>query len=140
MKNIILIVVTTLMFISCSDNSNNNESPIFNLSSIEGKWQYVELLDYNPPGPYLVTDGPIIEFNSDGTFTSNEISNYPNGTFTVATDSVITLTYQSNTDIFVKLKKITFFSNTGLVLDNDYSGSGACTEGCAERYEKITTP
>jgi hypothetical protein len=140
MKKIILIAMLFLTFINCSDNSNNNKTTAFNVSSIKGKWQYVEELDYNPPGPYLITDGPTIELYSNGTFISNEIANYPNGTFTVSTDSVITLSYQSNVDTYIKLKKITSISNTGLILDNDYSGSGACTEGCAERYEKITTP
>jgi len=140
MKKVILISILFLTFINCSENSKT-ESLTFNISRILGKWQYVEELDYNPPGPYLITNGPIIDLNSDGTFTSNEIINYPNGIYTVSLDSIITLTYLSNaSNYIIKQKKINFFSNTQLILDNDYSGSGGCVEGCAERYEKITTP
>ena len=79
-----------LVFFNCSD-SNDKQTP-FDITLIIGKWQYVEYLDYDPPGPYLIDNGPIIELKADGTFVSPEVPNYPNGTFKVSSDSIITFT------------------------------------------------
>lgn len=136
MKKIILISLLAFTLADCTGNDSENTDPQFDVSPILGKWQYVEELDYNPPGPYLITNGPIIDLNPDGTFTSNEIANYPNGTYTVSIDSIITLKYVSNTDIYIKKKKIRFYSDDELILDNDYQSTGQCTEGCAERYSR----
>ena len=136
MKKIFLISILYIAFINCSDNTNNS-SPSFDVSPIIGKWQYAEELDYNPPGPYLITNGPTIDLNSEGTFISTEITNYPNGTYTISADSIITLKYISNSDNYIKQKKIIFYSADEMILDNDYLGSGACVEGCAERYSRI---
>lgn len=138
MKKIIILAIS-LLFLNCSKDTSVNSSS-FNVIPILGKWQYVEKLDYYPPGPYLITNGPIINLKADFTFTSNELPNYTNGTYTVSTDSIISLKYISANNSIISLKKVSSFSANELILDNDYTGSGACTEGCAERYEKFTTP
>ncbi len=136
MKKVIILCLLIITSINCSDNSSIS-TPSFNVSPILGKWQYVEELDYNPPGPYLITNGPIIDLNSDGTFTSNELTNYSGGTFTVSMDSIISLKYISNTNTYTKLKKINLYNDNKLILDNDYLGTGGCVEGCAERYSRV---
>ena len=133
MKKIFLPLLLFIVLISCSEDK---KSELFDLKPILGKWQYVETLDYNPPGPYIITDGPIIEFKSDGSFTSNQNVNFPGGTYTVSTDSIISFNFISNIENSINKKKIILNSDNELILDNDYSGSGACTEGCGERYEK----
>lgn len=139
MKKIILILVSITTFISCT--KNDTEEIIKNTIPKEliGKWQYVEELDYNPPGPYLITNGIIINLKADGTFNSTlyDNSNNINGTYTISTDSIITYNNEINNIIQIKKQKLSSYSANELILDNDYLGSGACTEGCAERYSKL---
>ena len=141
MKKIFLISILSLSFINCSDNAKEENTPItpstFDVSKIRGNWQYVEELDYNPPGPYLITDGPILHLKADGTFTSTQNPNYSNGLYTVSSDSIITLNYISDSDIYIKKKKINYLTTNEIILDNDYLWSGVCTEGCAERYSRV---
>lgn len=137
MKKITFIPILTLFLLNCSDN--NNQLTSFDITPILGKWQYVEYLDYDPPGPYLIDNGPIIELKADGTFVSPEVPNYPNGTFSVSSDSIITFTSQVNATTFTKKQKINIYSETEMILDNDLSPPGqiGCIEGCAERYTKV---
>ncbi|WP_298397887.1 hypothetical protein [Flavobacterium sp.] len=136
MKKITTFTILFLAIISCTDNSTV-ASPTFNVTPILGKWQYSERLDYNPPGPYLIANGPIIDLKSDGTFTSNELTNYNGGTYTVSIDSILSLTYISSTSSYTWKKKIYQIDSNELFLDLDYLGTGSCTEGCAERYTKV---
>lgn len=140
MKKIIALIITAFVFASCSKDSDNNAQ--FNISKIAGKWQLIEILAFNPEnpdGPNLVSNGAILNLKLDGTFTSNDYVTYPGGTYSVSTDSIISLNYESvaaSTEI--RFKKIRNFSNTELVLDDDLSVFGtACAEGCAARYSKI---
>lgn len=139
MKKIILIPVLLFVLIGCTKSTNEEISNNLNIVAILGKWQLIENLDYNPPGPYIITNGPIIEINADGTFISNEFTGYPNGTYTFSAENIIDLKYLSNTDFFIKQKKIKSYTSTELILDNDLSPNGVigCTEGCAERYSKV---
>lgn len=123
---------------SCSRNEDNSKS--FDTSRILGKWQYVEALAFdpdNPDGPNLITDGPITDFKSDGTFNTSNTPYATNGTYTVSNDSILELNYSPGNSSDYYYKKITVITNNNLILDNDYTSSGACTEGCAERYSKI---
>lgn len=126
-----------LVFFNCSD-SNDKQTP-FDITLILGKCQYVEYLDYDPPGPYLIDNGPIIELKADGTFVSPEVPNYPNGTFKVSSDSIITFTSRLNATTYTKKQKINLYSETEMILDNDLSAPGqiGCIEGCAESYAKV---
>ncbi|MFY7741939.1 MAG: hypothetical protein ACOVQR_04780 [Flavobacterium sp.] len=137
MKKIIFIPILTLFLLNCSDN--NNQLTSFDITPILGKWEYVEYLGYDPPGPYLIDNGPIIELKADGTFVSPEVPNYPNGTFSVSSDSIITFTSRLNATTYSKKQIINFYSETEMILDIDLSPPGqiGCIEGCAERYAKV---
>lgn len=136
-KMYVFFNLIVLLFVSCSDNNDNSET--FDLTPVLGKWQYVEYLNFEPPGPYLIDNGPIIELKSDGTFISPEVPNFPNGTFSVSSDSIITFTAQLNSETYIKKQKISFNSETEMILDYDLSPPDqiGCVEGCAERYSKI---
>lgn len=136
-KMYVFFNLIVLLFVSCSDNNDNSET--FDLTPILGKWQYVEYLNFEPPGPYLIDNGPIIELKSDGTFISPEVPNFPNGTFSVSSDSIITFTAQLNSETYIKKQKISFNSETEMILDYDLSPPDqiGCVEGCAERYSKV---
>lgn len=141
MKKIIVIIITAIVFASCSKDSDTNAQ--FNVSKIAGKWQLVEILAFNPDnpdGPNLVSNGAILNLKLDGTFTSNDNVTYHGGTYSVSTDSIISLNYEtfavSSETIFQKIRNL---SDSELVLDGDLSDSGtACAEGCAARYSKVT--
>lgn len=136
-KMYVFFSLIVLLFVGCSDNNDNSET--FDLTPILGKWQYVEYLNFEPPGPYLIDNGPIIELKSDGTFISPEVPNFPNGTFSVSSDSIITFTAQLNSETYIKKQKISFNSETEMILDYDLSPPDqiGCVEGCAERYSKV---
>lgn len=132
------LLLTQLCFIDCSDNSGyTNNHP-----ELLASWKYVEYIGFdihcsNCTGPYLITDGFTITFNKNGTFTSNEMSDYPSGTYKVSSSNEITLTYRSATlTPITKVKRISSLSDNGLILEP----IPVCIEGCSERYEKITTP
>ena len=142
MKKTLTITVLLLILLSCSKCSDNDDSNYAtNHPVLLATWKYVEFIgfDYNCPtcGPYLITDGFTITFNKNGTFTSNELADYPNGIYVVSKSDEITLTYHSSTlSPITKVKKISSISNNGLVLEP----IPICIEGCSERYEKVTTP
>lgn len=138
MKKIIAIIITAIVFASCSKDNDTNAQ--FNVSTIAGKWQLVEFLAANPDGPSLVSNGPILNLRLDGTFTHNSYVTHPGGTYSVSNDSIISLNYETITapteTIFQKIRSL---SDTELILDDDLSDSGtACAEGCAAKYSKVT--
>ena len=137
MKKTIIITVFLSILLSCSKD-NDKAIPTELLTT----WKYAEFIGFNIycsdcTGPYLITDGFTITFNKNGTFTSNELANYPNGTYEVSSSNEITLTYRSSTlSPITKIKRITSLTNNGLVLEP----IPICIEGCSERYEKVTIP
>lgn len=137
MKKIIVIFLTAIVIVSCSKDNEANAK--FNVSNISGKWQLVEILVFNPDGPSLVSNGPILNLKLDNTFTFNNDESNFSGTYSVSTDSIISLNYEFvSAPTETILKKIRSISSTELVLDDDLSVSGyACAEGCAARYSKI---
>ena len=141
MKKIIFIFITSIVLGCTSENSNSTS---FDTSKIEGKWRLAEILAFDPDSPVGITDNSILELKSDGTFTSTRNPDYPNGTFSVSNDSIATFNYAGNSvsnPAFVNMQKIRIYSDIKLILDNDLSVSGsACAEGCALRYEKVSTP
>ena len=78
-----------------------------------------------------------MHLKADGTFTSTQSSEYPHGIYTISSDSIITLNYFSESDIYIQKKKINYYTTNEIILDNDYLWSGACAEGCAERYSRL---
>lgn len=142
MKNALIITVLNfvlLIAVSCDDNNSTDYTN--NHSELLGTWKYVEFLgfDVNCPdcGPYLITDGFTITFYEDGTFSSNELADYPKGKFVISSADEITLTYHSATlNPITKIKKISSISKDGMILEP----IPTCFEGCSERYEKILTP
>jgi hypothetical protein len=141
MKKIFILPILFLALLSCSKSKNDEVVVNPNILAIQGKWQYVEDLDYNPPGPYMITNGYILEIKADGTFTSNESPAYSGGTYTFSTNDIVDFTYTSTTSAnYISRKKITSFSANELILSGDLSPNGSgCIEGCASRYSKITT-
>ena len=137
MKKIIAIILTAIVFASCSKDNDTNAQ--FNVSTIAGKWHLVEFLAANPDGPSLVSNGAILNLKLDGTFTDNGYITHPGGTYSVSNDSIISLNHETVTapteTIFQKIRSL---SDTELILDDDLSDSGtACAEGCARRYSKV---
>lgn len=141
MKKIVILSVLFLIVVSCSKSSNEETTVYPNTLAIQGKWQLVEDLDYNPPGPYTITNGPIIDIKADGTFTSNESPAYTGGTYTFSANDIVDLTYTSTTSAnYISRKKIKLLTANELILSGDLSPDGTgCIEGCAGRYSKITT-
>jgi len=141
MKKIITIAIVFIIAVGCS--KSNNEEVIINpyKLAIQGKWQLVEDLDYNPPGTYIITNGPIINIKEDGTFTSTESPYYSGGTYSFSSNDIIDFNYTSTTSAnYTKHLKIQSLTTNELILSADLSPDGAgCTEGCAWKYSKITT-
>jgi hypothetical protein len=141
MKKIVTLTALIIILLSFAKCSNDNSGYTNNHPELLATWKYVELIgfDYNCPtcGPYLITDGFTITFNKNGTFTSNEMVDYPKGRYVVSSSDEITLTYRSATlNPITKVKRISSLSNNGLILEP----IPICDEGCSERYEKVTTP
>jgi len=140
MKKILLLPILFLVLVSCSKSNVEEQATNTNLQAIVGKWQLVEDLDYNPPGPYVITNGPIIDIKADGTFTSNQYPAYSGGTYSFSSNNIIDLTYTSTTSAnYILRQKIQSITANELILSGDLSTDGSgCIEGCAGRYSKIT--
>lgn len=141
MKKISLIIVLVALTISCSKSNNDEKALNPNIAAIQGKWQLVENLDYNPPGPYIITNGYILDIKADGTFTSNQSAIYPSGTYSFSTNDIVDFAYTSTTAAnYVSRLKIKSFTANELILSEDLSPDGqGCIEGCAGRFSKIVT-
>jgi hypothetical protein len=140
MKKIFLLSLCCFILISCS---NSEDYSSFKVSEITSKWRLAEYLSFDPDGINAVPDNAVLEFKSDGTFTSYLNNNFPGGTYTVSNDSIISFNYATNTasNMEIVFQKIRIYTDTKRILDDDVSVSGtACAEGCAVRYEKMITP
>ena len=135
-------LVLIVILLSCSKCSENEEKDYTNNHpELLATWQYVEFLGIDVScldcGPYIITDGFTITFNANGTFTSNELPEYPTGNYVVSSSNQITLTYKSATlKPIINVKEILNISGKGLILNP----IPICYEGCGERYEKVITP
>ena len=132
MKKLLIIPILLLIIISCSKSDNNDVLDYTNNHpELLGKWQIVDFLSDIPPNPFPIVNGFTITFNVDGTFSSNQFVDFPNGNYTVSTSNVISLNYiSSNNVIDTKYKDIWSINNTTLILKLD--------ENDSEKYEKIS--
>lgn len=104
-KLLLLFVLTGLM--SCS----NSDDPAAVPQEIIGKWKYVEWItdyqEYDQNGNvirYYITDGFEVQFNSDGTFTSNEVNGFTGGSYSVD-NAIIQMNYINGTNVMTLYRR-----------------------------------
>ena len=140
-----------LLQISCSKSDSNPNIP----KELIGKWQYVEFYGGNPDenGNYpqnLITNGYVVDYKSDGTFTSTEgeyndifyginpLVGLDHGTFSVSSENIITMIYTNDVDTYTINKKLNFNSDFELIFDYNVPVI-LYDEGFAQKLNKITT-
>lgn len=95
MKKLLLLFVLTSL-ISCSDS----DEPVVIPQELVGKWQYVEYYeDYTEydqngnPIRYMINNGNVIEYRSDGTFVESSPEIIQSGNFRVEGNTIIRYYY-----------------------------------------------
>ena len=84
-RPIAYLILTTLLFSSCTSDINNNEDKVL-IAQIQGKWKLTESYSDDQPAPTPIGNGYEIEFKADKTFISNEENGYVSGTYAVLKD------------------------------------------------------
>lgn len=116
MKKLLLLFVLSGL-LSCS---NDDPAPV--PQEILGKWKYVEYvtdyLEYDQNGNiihYYITDGFEVQFNSDGSFTSNEVDGFSGGYYSV-NNNIIQMNYLNGSTFATKFRRYYSSSDSQLYL------------------------
>jgi Lipocalin-like domain len=135
MKNLFIIPLVMLLFLSCS-NSSDDETPTQEITLI-GKWQLIEIKYSNggasPPWSSIL-GGYELTLNSNNTFTSTQLtgSGCTIGTYSVLNNK-ITLNYAcgGGTTITKEFSQLSL-TKSELVIKDD-----SCFEECADKLKRI---
>ena len=121
------------VFISCS-NSRNSENSTEEISLI-GKWKLIEARysdgGSNPPIWTPITNGYVLTLNKDLSFTSTQIIECINGTYTNL-NGKITLLYACGNNTIPNQFIVLSNSKTEMIIKNIN-----CIEDCADKFKKI---
>ena len=133
MKTIFYLSVLFFGLFSCSKSDNNTTSN----PSIVGKWKQTELYNSNggtSPTWHTVTNGYILEFFSNGTFTSTKHIECITGSYTISPTNEVIMTYNCAGFTNSYLEKVETNTSTQLILKPSYLN---CDEGCSVKFEKV---
>ena len=130
MKKVLIILLSIGVFISCTKNDDSKNTDLI------GKWKLIEVLADPGDGSgifHSVSSDKIIEFQSNGTVTSNgsicdmsiESASSSSGTYSLS-DSTINSPICSNSPLKIKFHK----EGSSLII------SYPCNEACVARYIK----
>lgn len=138
MKNVCYLFSILLLFITCDKTSDKPISA--NATLIEGIWIQNEafISEGGPQYWFDVDNGEEIEFNDDGTFTSNRFTECITGNFSLEENNLFLKydcdgfeTQSENEDGFITYD-LELFSNYFILTPT--SGS-ICIEGCSYKYQ-----
>lgn len=128
MKNLIIVSLVFLLFLSCSKSKEEISNPFL------GKWQLTaEKISAGGPTPdwTTISNGYFITFAAENTFTSTQITGCGSGTYTIINNR-LTLSYACNNQTIPSKFDIVFNSNLELILKNMN-----CIEECSAKFQKI---
>jgi len=133
MKTLIYLPILLILTMSCSKSNNDDSSK----PSIIGKWKLIEL--YNSDGGtsptwHTVTNGYLLEFFSNGTFTSTKHIECTTGSYTISPTNEVNMTYNCVSFTNSYLEKVETNTSTQLILKPTYMN---CDEGCSVKFEKV---
>lgn len=106
-----ILLIATFLFMGCSSDNDNFDNDTF--QKIQGKWKLTGLftfcgvgLDSIPPNQSF--NGFELELKANKTFTSNEVSGFSGGTYTVIKNSGtnLKLVYKNGTQKLIRYKYI----------------------------------
>jgi len=133
MKTLIYLPILLILTMSCSKSNNDDSSK----PSIIGKWKLIEL--YNSDGGtsptwHTVTNGYLLEFFSNGTFTSTKHIECTTGSYTISPTNEVNMTYNCVSFTNSYLEKVETNTSTQLILKPTYMN---CDEGRSVKFEKV---
>ena len=128
-----LLLFTTLLFVSCSGSDDNFDSATF--QKVQGKWKLTSYFTDYPfdadgnPLDLNISNGYELELKANKTFTSNEITGFTGGTYTVieTPGSNLRLVYKNGTQKLVRYKYIVNITED--YLDVSYSETAPINDG-----------
>jgi len=120
-----LLLLVTLLFISCSSNDDNFDSATF--QKVQGKWKLTSYFTDAPfdsdgnPLDLNISNGYELELKPNKTFTSNEIAGFTGGTYTIlkTPGTNLRLVYKNETQKLIRYKYILYIDENQL--DVSYS-------------------
>lgn len=134
MKKLSLLLLFFILVVSCDSEDKTLE---FTEANLTGTWKLVEA--YADPGDgsgtfQPVSDGYSFSLNSDGTFTSERISECSSGTFSIKEKDKIIFNFKcpNYTETFVDTA-----SFDGTMLVTSPLAPNRCFEGCGSKFKKI---
>ncbi len=77
------LFLIALLFIGCSNDTNDDNIDTELMEQVQGKWRLTEFQTDTDPISTPIANGYTMELKSDGTFTSDEVDGYTGGTYTV---------------------------------------------------------
>ena len=115
-----LLLLVTLLFISCSSNDDNFDSATF--QKVQGKWKLTSYFTDAPfdsdgnPLDLNISNGYEFELKPNKTFTSNEIAGFTGGTYTVlkTPGTNLRLVYKNETQTLIRYKYILYIDENQL--------------------------
>ncbi|MBF2708278.1 hypothetical protein [Flavobacterium soyangense] len=133
MKTLIYLPILLFLTMSCSKSNNDDSSK----PSIIGKWKLIEL--YNSDGGtsptwHTVTNGYVLEFFSNGTFTSTKHIECTTGSYIISPTNEVNMTYNCVGFTNSYLEKVETNTSLQLILKPTYMN---CDEGCSVKFEKV---
>ncbi|MFC7357503.1 lipocalin family protein [Jejudonia soesokkakensis] len=134
MKKLSLLLLLSIFIVSCASEDKTLE---FTADNLIGTWKLVEA--YADPGDgsgtyQPVTNGYTFTLNSDGTFTSERISECESGTYSIQENAKLVFQFdcENYSEIFVDTAK---FDGSKLVTSP--LSPIVCTDGCGNKFKKI---
>ncbi|TCK68615.1 hypothetical protein DFQ05_0123 [Winogradskyella wandonensis] len=130
MKNVGLILIFCILFLSCDNDDANNAELI-------GDWQLIEVLADPGDGSGVfmpVTSNKILSFNSDGTVTSNGII----CSISTDTDTPSSGTFsEEDMSITTSACSLADFDYTFEINGDTLTFFVVCIEACGVKYQKL---
>lgn len=144
MKKVIAILVLTVFSMSCSKSSADETVSNTMAKKLIGSWKlvgYYDDIDNDPitgTNYHLVQNGDVYKYNLDETFDNVGDQINPDGTYSVALDSVFIRNFNANS----LNPNMTFNDKISKLTSNELEFHCNQTNGICDtyRYEKVITP
>lgn len=133
MKILLNISLICLVLCSCSKDDTSTESA----ATVTGKWKQIESYGSDGgSGPTWtpISNGYILKFLDDGTFTATKFADCQVGNYSISTSNQIVMMYNCETFTTNDLQQIESLSESQMILKPTDSN---CDEGCGEKFQRI---